>query len=200
MDTKKLILIRHGESVSNKSQTLTGRTESELTRKGRMHSKKSSIFIKKRYSAIDAIYSSPLKRASATARIISKKVNAPVHLDELLVETDFGIWEGQGIDDLYLKPDWDTYISDPFHFSFPDGESQQDVKKRILEFKDRLLTNKDWKNIIIVSHYTPISFLILSVIGDSNDKHPPFRIDNASISVIEIAEDFEFIGMLNYTP
>lgn len=200
MEIKRIILIRHGESTANKNRTLTGRSDPELTSQGKIQAKKASVFIKKRYSPIDVIYTSPLKRAYKTAEIISRKVKAPLKKNDLLLETNFGCWEGCVKDTLKSEPEWEKYLGDPFHFHFPGGESPQDVKKRILAFKKSLLMDTDWRNIVVVSHYTPTVFFILSVFGNDNTSHARFRVDNASLTVIEKTQDFEYIGMLNFTP
>lgn len=200
MEKKQIILVRHGESITNKKRLLTGRTDTELTRLGEKQAKRASDFIKKRYSPIDIIFTSPLKRAYGTALLISKKVKAPVQEESLLLETDFGNWEGLDKNALQSKPDWEAYVQDPFHFQFPEGESPQDVKKRILTFKQNLLDNSDWINIIVVSHYTPTVFFILSVMGNGNASRSPFKIDNASLTLIERVQDFEYIRMMNYSP
>lgn len=200
MNTRKIILIRHGESTSNNAKRLTGRTDSTLTRKGVKQVKKARMFLKKRYGRFDALYTSPLKRTVTTAEILSKLTNCPIIKDDSLVETDFGDWEEKSFTYLRSEPQWDNYIQDPFHFRFPGGESPQEVKKRILTFKKTLLNNKEWRNVIVVSHYTPIAFFILSTIGAEEGKRAAFRIDNAAISILEVAEDFEIIRMLNYQP
>jgi alpha-ribazole phosphatase len=132
--------------------------------------------------------------------MISKKVKAPIQKEPLLLETDFGNWEGLDKTALQSKSGWQTYVKDPFHFKFPQGESPQEVKKRTLTFKQNLLNKSDWRNVIVVSHYTPTVFLILSVMGNGDASRAPFKIDNASLTVIERVHDFEYIRMMNYSP
>ena len=200
MKSKRIILIRHGESTANKNRILTGRSDSDLTRDGNRQVKKASRVIKNRYMPVDVLYTSPLKRAFQTADIIARHVKAPLKKTELLIETDFGNWEGMDKNDLISEPGWDRYIKDPFHFRFPGGESPQDVKKRVMAFKEKLRLDSSWNNAVIVSHYTPIAFFILSIIGNGSDTGARFKIDNAALSVIEKINDFEYIRMLNYVP
>jgi broad specificity phosphatase PhoE len=200
MEPRRLILIRHGESSSNRDGILTGRAASSLTEKGKRQSEQAAKFLIERFGSIDEIYSSPLKRALETARIISEKLSVPVLEDELLVEMNFGIWEGKRADELASQPEWSSYLKDPFHFHFPGGETPQMVKKRMEVFKEKLLSKNNWKTILVVSHYTPIVFLILGVLNYNNASRAPFYIDNASISIIQIAGQWSFIELLNYTP
>ena len=145
MEKRQIILVRHGESLTNRKRLLTGRTDTDLTRLGEKQAKRASDFIKKRYASIDIIFTSPLKRAYSTALMISKKVKAPIQKEALLLETDFGNWEGLDKTALQSKSGWGTYVKDPFHFKFPEGESPQAVKKRILTFKQNLLDKSDWR-------------------------------------------------------
>lgn len=200
MKSKRIILIRHGESTANKNRILTGRSDPDLTRNGYRQAKKASQFIKNRYMPVDILYTSPLKRAFQTADIIAGHVKTPLKKTELLTETDFGNWEGMNKNDLSLESGWDRYIKDPFHFQFPGGESPQDVKNRVMAFKEKIHLDTGWNNAVIVSHYTPIAFFILSILGNGSDTAARFKIDNAALSVIEKINDFEYIGMLNYVP
>ena len=66
----KLILVRHGETLWNRENRIQGHTDVELSDDGRMQVKKLALSMEK--DKIDAIYSSPLKRAYDTARAIAR--------------------------------------------------------------------------------------------------------------------------------
>jgi probable phosphoglycerate mutase len=200
MELKRLILLRHGESVDNINKVLSGRSDPDLTPKGNKQAKKASRFIKKRFAPIDIIFTSPLKRAYSTAQPISKHLKAPLREEELLIETNFGNWERSGKSELSKKTGWDEYTKDPFHFNFPGGESPQDTKKRIMTFKEKISGDNGWNSAVVVSHYTPIAFLIMSAIGDGDEQRASFKIDNAALSVIELTPSYEYIRMLNFVP
>ena len=200
MENKRLILLRHGESIDNINKVLSGRSDPDLTARGNKQAKKASRFIKKRFSPIDIIFTSPLKRAYSTAQSISKHLKAPLSKEELLIETNFGNWERYGKSELSKMSGWDDYTKDPFHFNFPGGESAQDVKKRVMAFKEKISEDNGWSSAVIVSHYTPIVFLILSAMGDGDGRRAGFKIDNAALSVIEMTRSYEYIRMLNFVP
>ncbi|MBN2324727.1 MAG: histidine phosphatase family protein [Spirochaetes bacterium] len=201
MQTRKIILVRHGESVSNRNRTITGQGDAPLTRNGRTEAKRAARFITRKFGrSIDLIISSPLSRARATANCIADRVRASIEVNGALMEADFGRWEGKKMADIRLEPGWEEYEGDPFHFSFPGGECVQDVKKRALSFKSKLLVREGWRTAVVVSHYTPIVFLMLSVIGDVDTVKSPFKIENASVSIVEIDGDRETLGLVNYKP
>lgn len=208
MERKTVILVRHGESTANRDRTLTGQTDPELTPNGVAQAKRAARYIADRFGRdrldrhppVDVLYTSPLKRAVRTAELIAKRLKTPLLRDELLMETDFGGWEGLRKDELAALPGWDSYTKDPFHFRFPGGESPQDVKNRAFAFKDKLRKDGAWRKAVVVAHYTPLVFLILGALGDRNAKQAPFRLDNAAVSVIELDERFEILTMLNFVP
>ncbi len=70
----KLILIRHGETEWNKQRRIQGcRSDTRLSPKGLAEADRLAAALRK--ERIDAIYSSPMKRASETAQIIAEAAN-----------------------------------------------------------------------------------------------------------------------------
>lgn len=200
MEEKKLILIRHGESEANNDGILTGQGESRITQKGIYQAERAAEFLKSRYTPIDLIYSSPLSRALTTAKKIQEKLSIPVVTDDDLIEMHFGKWEGLHKDDLRTTEEWDKYIKNPLKYRFPEGESCQIVRKRVEEFKNRVLSDDSWKNAVVVSHFTPILFFILLALGIPETSKIPVRIDNGSISIISYRDTFELVEMINFVP
>ena len=70
----KIILVRHGESEHNAG--LVQGLDTNLTKKGENQARRLGKKLKK--EKISEIYTSNLKRAKQTARIISKEINVPV--------------------------------------------------------------------------------------------------------------------------
>jgi probable phosphoglycerate mutase len=199
METRTIVLVRHGESTANRDRTLTGQTDPDLTARGRSQARRASRYINGRF-AVDRLYSSPLKRAVNTAAPIAARARVPLVTDTLLVEADFGSWEGMSGRDLSAELGWEDYVKDPFHYRFPGGESPQDVKKRMRLFREKLLADRDWRGTVVVSHYTPIVFFLLGVLGNGDAVKAPFRVDNASLSVVEVGEGREMLALLNFSP
>ena len=200
MRIRTVLLIRHGASAANREKQLTGRLDSPLSREGTRQVKKIARYLAKRYPEVNVIYTSPLSRALDTAKIITHAVSAPIYLEDDLIEMNFGLWEGLKKDLLKNSKEWEQYRKDPFHFTFPDGESPQAVKQRIVSFKERLLAKNDWHTVVVVSHYTPLVFYILTVLDLLDASKAPFRLDNASITSIHYGEDFSYIATLNCRP
>lgn len=198
-EDRRVLLVRHAESVANRERLLTGRIDVELTSRGRRQSRAASRYIRRRYR-VDLAFSSPMRRSLETARILTRGSPASVQPDDLLVETDFGDWEGLDRVQLAAKPEWERYTADPFHFTFPGGESPQRVRERVERFRSRLLSRDDWKTALVVSHYTPLVFYVLLVMDGADRGRAAFKIGNAAVSVVGAGRHGEYVEMLNYRP
>ena len=93
--TLRLIFVRHGLSSFNKEGRIQGRNDlSKLTREGQLQAEAAGATLSS--IPIDAVYSSPLQRASETTKIIIKqhKSDLQVTYTNELLEVDLGAWSG----------------------------------------------------------------------------------------------------------
>jgi len=72
---KKLILIRHGESIWNQQNRFTGWTDVELSEKGENEAREAGKKIKKAAITFDIAYSSVLKRAIKTLHLLEEEAD-----------------------------------------------------------------------------------------------------------------------------
>ena len=118
-----IILIRHGETDWNTEQVFRGRIDVPLNRVGLSQAEAVGLSLKDR--DIDALYSSPLKRAFETAHMVAKGRKLEVLSEEGFIDINFGLW--QGISHQEVKADFkDLYarwINEPHKVTFPEGES-----------------------------------------------------------------------------
>ena len=91
--TTKLIIVRHCEAAGNKDRTFQGHTDSEISDKGKIQL--DLLSVRCRNMHIDALYSSPLKRAYATAEAVNRFHHLPIQIEPGLIEIDGGEWEGE---------------------------------------------------------------------------------------------------------
>jgi 2,3-bisphosphoglycerate-dependent phosphoglycerate mutase len=80
---KRLVLLRHGESVWNKANRFTGWTDVDLSENGKAEAKKAGSLLKKYKFSFDHAYSSVLKRAVRTLWIVLDE------LDEMWLPTEY---------------------------------------------------------------------------------------------------------------
>ena len=87
-----LVLLRHGETPLTAEKRFSGRGDPSLTERGLEQARAAAA----RLSSYDvsAVVSSPLRRAMQTARVAADLLGLDVVIDDGLIETDFGEWEG----------------------------------------------------------------------------------------------------------
>ena len=104
---------------------------------------------------IDVIYSSHYVRAMCTAKYIAENNQIKLNVDERLGERKFGV---NKISE--LPP---TYFEDQFRnwdYKLENGESANEVSRRMNSAILDILNNNNGKNIAIVSHGTAISAML----------------------------------------
>ena len=94
---KKIVLLRHGESVWNKENRFTGWTDVDLTEKGVAEAEKAGETLREYGFNFDKAYTSYLKRAVKTLNCVLDKMNLdwiPVEKNWRLNEKHYGELQG----------------------------------------------------------------------------------------------------------
>ena len=194
--TLRLIFVRHGLSSFNQEGRIQGRNDlSTLTKEGQLQAEEAGKIISS--IPIDAIYSSPLQRASETTKIILKQHQSKLqatYTDDLL-EVDLGPWSGLTKDELRnLYPEQlSTWEKDPREFSInrENGTKFQPIKELFFQaenfLKSLFKTYSDSnKTILIVAHNAILRCLILKLIKEPSKGFRRLKLDNTSISICNI--------------
>jgi ribonuclease H / adenosylcobalamin/alpha-ribazole phosphatase len=153
------LLLRHGETAMSAQRRFAGRSDAPLTDTGRRQAAAAAARLAAR-GGIDMIVTSPLQRARRTAEAVAEATGAPVTVDDGLVETDFGEWEGLTFAEVTQRwPDELTGWLASSEVAPPGGESLATVARRVLGALDRLLAAHGPGTLLLVSHVTPIKTL-----------------------------------------
>jgi 2,3-bisphosphoglycerate-dependent phosphoglycerate mutase len=94
---KKLVLIRHGESLWNKENRFTGWKDVPLSEKGVQEATAAGKLLKEEGYEFDVVYTSLLKRAIKTMQLVLEETDQlwlPVHKTWRLNERHYGALEG----------------------------------------------------------------------------------------------------------
>lgn len=90
-----ILIVRHGESEWNVLGKWQGRADTQLTDAGRRQATEAGQRLLELGITMDRIVASSLSRARETAEIIAEHIGLDgVIIDERIVETDVGPWEG----------------------------------------------------------------------------------------------------------
>ena len=181
---KNILLIRHGQSEWNKLNLFTGFKNIELSEQGIDEANKAGQNFKNLNIKFDIVFTSELKRAQETAKIILKNLDQWDHLyeeekiitDIKLNERDYGDLTG-----LNKKETADKFGEEQVHkwrrgYSDqpPNGESLEDVVRRVkIYFKESInpaILSADNNNILIAAHGNSLrALLIVMNIYDSSN-------------------------------
>jgi len=196
----RLLFVRHGLSSFNAKGLIQGRTnESYLTEDGYFQAKLTGEILNQ--INIDEIYSSPLIRASETAKTIEKHLdkNIDIKYDQKLLEVDLDNWSGLKIHEIKekYKNEYQIWKSDPENLFIKrdDETTYQPIKELFIqakEFIEYIINNNnnfEDKNILIIAHNAILRCLILHLINKPNKGFRKIKLDNASISILNISKN-----------
>ena len=172
---KNILLIRHGQSEWNKLNLFTGFKNIELSEQGIDEANKAGQNFKNLNIKFDIVFTSELKRAQETAKIILKNLDQWDHLygegkiitDIKLNERDYGDLTG-----LNKKETADKFGEEQVHkwrrgYSDqpPNGESLEDVVRRVkIYFEESInpaIQSANNNNILIAAHGNSLRALLI---------------------------------------
>ncbi|MBV9820696.1 MAG: bifunctional RNase H/acid phosphatase [Actinobacteria bacterium] len=156
----RLLLVRHGVTAYSVERRFAGRSDLELTPDGLEQARLVAGRIAE-LGPVDAVVSSPLRRARQTAQQIADRLGLDVAVEEGMVETDFGDWDGYTYAEVSRRwPDeLARWLADPA-VAPPSGESFETVTRRVRRARDRILARHAGQTVAVVSHVTPIKTLV----------------------------------------
>jgi broad specificity phosphatase PhoE len=180
-----LLLVRHGQSTWNREHRIQGQLDPPLSEEGRRQAMRVGRRLARHRFA--GFYSSDLKRALETARLIGAATGGSPSPTTGLREIYLGDWEGLNTNELAQRfPDaWARWTEEPSWDVVPDGEGAASFETRVVGEMDSILARHDHGDILVVTHGGVIQVALHRIVGRPNHGLFPFRIENGSISVIE---------------
>ena len=184
-----VILLRHGQTPLSVERRYSGRGNPDLTDLGLAQAAGAARRLAAQ-GGIDAIVSSPLSRAMSTAEASARALGLTVDVDEDLIETDFGQWEGLTFREaMTATPDLHRqWLADP-GIPPPGGESFAVVQQRVARARQRLCEEYSGQTVLLVSHVTPIKMVLREALDASAALLYKLHLDLASLSVAEFYPD-----------
>ncbi len=195
----KLFIVRHAESEWNPIGRYQGLLDPGLSERGLRQAELLGRALEG--ERIDAIYSSPLRRTYQTAEEVAKRHRLEVIEDRRVIEIDHGVWSGMLVEEVQEKfpEDFKRWIEEPHKVKFKEGESLEDVFKRVKDFVEFLRKNHWGQTVAVVSHTVPIRAMLCALLNIDLSKFWAFGCDNASYSLVHIEEKRNVVLKLNIT-
>jgi alpha-ribazole phosphatase len=193
----RLILVRHGETERNSAQRYWGRTDIKLSPDGIRQAER----LRDRLAGepFSAIYSSDLRRASATAKIIASRHDLAVTTCPELREIDFGEIEGLTFDEARrLYPEVvRLWTEQSPKLKYPAGDSITEFSNRVISFVPRLAKHTEKETVLIVAHSGVLRTLLCHLLNMETRHRWQMRLDLASLSVAETYSQSAMLCLLN---
>ena len=179
--------VRHGENKANLTKEFSYKyVDYSLTAKGIRQVQQTAEFF--RDKNIEAIYTSPLKRAVESAEIIARTLHLDFSIIEQFREINVGSLERQmptaELWDLHdrILTDW---ICGKHDSTFPDGENYFTLLERMRAGFEEVMCHKSEGNILVVAHKSNIMATISALCRDV-DMDALLHIENHYCSITEL--------------
>ncbi|GAA1473130.1 histidine phosphatase family protein [Corynebacterium felinum] len=164
--TRRLILLRHGQTEYNATRRMQGHLNTELSEVGYAQAQQAADFLAT--LNITRIISSDLNRAYDTACAVGDRLGVEVTKDERLRETHLGVWQARLREEVDSEfPGMRAYWRHDPTWAPPGGESRIDVARRARPVVDELMREMDtWDDgtVLMVAHGGTISALTSSLL------------------------------------
>jgi len=163
----EIMLVRHGETEWNVEEIFRGRIDIELNETGMKQAELLAEYLS--HLQLEAICSSPLKRALTTAETIAGYHKLGVNVAPGLIDFNYGEWQGlphQEVKDKY-KELYAEWINSPDQVRIPAGESLDDVRERALGVVKNVVARYEG-TVALVSHRVVNKVLICALLGLDN--------------------------------
>ncbi len=185
----RLLLLRHGQTELSVQRKYSGRGNPELTDVGLRQAADAARYLGQK-GGITAVVTSPLQRAYDTAAAAADALGLPVQVDDDLIETDFGDWEGLTFTEAAERdPDLHGRWLRDTGLRPPGGESFDEVQSRIERARDHIIAEHGPSTVLVVSHVTPIKTLLRLALGAGTSILHRLHLDLASLSIAEFYPD-----------
>jgi broad specificity phosphatase PhoE len=181
---RRVVLVRHGETVGQSSIRYFGATDLALSDEGReqMELVRTALAAE----VFDAVYTSRLQRTIAAARII-----APVLSPQAVAgfdEVNFGDWEGLTREEIaardpLLFQQWRAALHE---FTYPGGDAVAAFRGRVVASWQALLPDAP-ERVLVIAHRGVIASLVTELLQLSPAERAAWPIHLASIHVLEAA-------------
>ena len=185
----KLILVRHGETETNRLGRIQGVSDTPLNERGLEQAAAAARAV---YPETPfKLYASPLRRAAQTADAIGGRVGVNAIREDGLTEMDVGEFEGLTGRQLRERfPDvmraWDE---DAFETVMPGGENLATVRERAWKTVMRLAGRHGDEKVVAVTHNFTIQMILCTVLGMPPNNFRRLRVDLGSITRLEVTTE-----------
>jgi broad specificity phosphatase PhoE len=192
-----LHFLRHGETTASRSDGYCGSLDPELTGEGLQMAQD---FADAHASLVwAAVYSSPLRRAVATAGPLCEAMGIRMRLKAGLKELAFGLWEGKDPQTVNhdFHDDYIRWLADPGWNAPTGGQKGVEIARDSSRVIEEIGTTFSEGNVLIVSHKATIRIMLCALLGiDVGRFRDRISMPVGSMSIVEIATEGPLMHLL----
>ena len=182
----RLLLIRHGESTGNADGRIQGRLDLGLSELGQ---RQRELLAERLLDfSIDALYSSPLRRARETAEGAAERLGLDIVERPALMERDVG--DATGLTGAEVRERFPDFVEASkegrLHKVVPGWESDDDIIRRVESALDEIVGAHAGKTVAAVTHGGVIGTFCRRALGMSWVRPAPFMVSNTGVTMFEI--------------
>ncbi|HVY05704.1 MAG TPA: histidine phosphatase family protein [Burkholderiales bacterium] len=184
MSLTTLFLVRHGETDWNVEGRIQGHLDVPLNALGLSQAK--ALGHRLRTMTFDAVYSSDLIRALATAQPGFDDPDSRIARNPRLRERHLGVLQGLTGDEAMARQPaaWKVFKSREPEAALEGGESLGVFSDRILDFLAEALARHEGKRVLCVTHGGALDAAYRHATGMAQDAKRDFPIYNASVNTL----------------
>ncbi len=190
-DVTTMFIARHGETVWHAENRYAGVSDIPLTERGLEQANALATWAGG--ANLDAVYSSPLTRATTTASPAAISAGLELAIDTRLIEVDWGQGEGLTRDEMAVAfpAAYEAFVANPASSPLPDGESGQAVIERAMPALDEIVARHPGGRVLVVGHSTLTRLIIATVTGMDLDRYRSTmpHVANCSLTVLKFGRD-----------
>lgn len=186
----QVYFLRHGETSFSLSGGFCGELDLALTDQGKIMAAEFA----EAYAHLpwQAIFTSPMKRTTATAEPLCKALGIEPHIREGLREMNFGDWEEKARDQVKSQhlEDYIRWMTEPaWNAPTGGGETAIEVANRAMPVIAEIEDTCSEGPVLVVSHKTTIRIILCQLLGIDLGRYRD-RIDclAGSISIVKFDE------------
>lgn len=173
----KLYIVRHGETSWNDLNLVQGVSDIPLSEKGVADALELQPLVSK--LNIDVVYSSPLKRAKETAKILVDD-KLPINIDDRILERRWGRNEGANINTVDRVNCWNVFLN-------TDEEGIEPIKHfmtRVSDFLEDIAVRYQNSNVLVVAHSAVVR-VIHYLLGNIPEDGDLTKLDIPNLRILE---------------
>ncbi|MCC2592606.1 histidine phosphatase family protein [Tessaracoccus sp. OS52] len=189
MNLTHLVLLRHGQTEWNHIDRMQGQADVHLDATGITQAHAAARALASRH--FDAVYSSDLVRAKATADTVAADLGLPVVVDPRLQEIHMGSWSGKTRAEVEAEfPEFATLYWEGKDFRrSPEGETIAEMVERSMPALREIIERHRGHQVLVVGHGFMLAQLVQNLVGITAHARVLGGLRNAHWSEVGIAPD-----------